>query len=131
MTPQQNQDAQYRFQLAFWIVFVVWTGMYFAVLHVVQPAHAAPDPAFENTVLIISVILVAASVVVKRYSITTRRAELTEVSRRVRFMLALVFSEAAALFGVAVWSVTGSCKAYWFLVLGLAGMLYHIPRRAE
>jgi hypothetical protein len=131
MTPQQSRDAKYRFQLTFWLVFIVWTSMYFVVLHVVRPADATPDPTFVNTALIISALLVAASVVVKYYG--KRRAAITggEVSWRVSFMLALMFCEMAALFGVAVWGATGSSKAYWFLVLGLAGMLYHIPRRAE
>jgi uncharacterized membrane protein len=91
------------------------------MLHVVQPTGAARDPTFVSTVLVISVLLVAASVVVKYYG----------KSQRVFFMLALMFREAAALFGVTVWFVTGSSKAYWFLVLGLAGMLYHTPRSTE
>jgi hypothetical protein len=131
MTPQQSQDARYRFQLIFWLVFVSWTGMFFVVLHVVQPADAALDPKLVNALLIISVLLVAASVVVKYYFI--RRAELTgrDVFWRTSSMLALMFCEAAASFAVPVWVVTGSSKAYWFVVLGLAGMLLHTPHRTK
>jgi hypothetical protein len=112
-------------------VFVAWTCLYFAVLHTPPPASATSDPAFVQILLIISVVLVIGSIFVRKY--LRRRAESTgrEVLWRMSFMLPLVFCEAAAVSGVAVWGATGSSEAYWFLVLGLAGLLYQIPRRTE
>jgi hypothetical protein len=77
MTPQQKR----RFQLTFWLVFVVSIGMYFLVLHVIQPTDATPDAKLVNVLWVIALILIAA--------------------------------------------------AYWFLGLGLAGLLVHAPRRTE
>jgi len=77
--------------------------MCFVVLHVVKPTDATPDPTFVNTLLMISLILVAASVIVKNYFV--RKAALTAKDGywRISFMLPLMFCEAAALFGVVVW----------------------------
>jgi hypothetical protein len=45
--------------------------------------------------------------------------------------LALVLSEAAALFGVVVWFVTGSPQYYLFLLIGGGAMVLHFPTRPE
>ena len=49
--------------------------------------------------------------------------------RRAADIMALALCEAAALFGVVAWFMTGWSRSYIFFGMGLAGILLHYPRR--
>ena len=108
-------DVEYRGRLILWLAMTFAIVMYFVVIQRVTPASPQENPTLVYAMLAASVALVAASFVVK--------------AKRVPDILALALCEAAALLGVVAWFTTGWSRSYVFLIVGLAGILLHYPRR--
>ena len=109
----QTGDADYRRRLALWLAMVFSIMMYFVVIQRVTPASPQENPTLVYAMLGASIALVVTSFVAKR----------------VADILALALCEAAALLGVVAWFVTAWSRSYVFLIVGLAGMLLHYPKR--
>jgi hypothetical protein len=103
--------------------------MYFVVMRLVTPANPNENPTLVTALLIVAFALVVASFVVKRR--LPARTDNVDVAARRRHadIVALVLCEAAALYALPVWFITGWSRSYVFLVVGLAGILLHHPKR--
>jgi len=103
-------------------------GMYYVVVKLVQPTGAKDNPMLVRILLVMAVGLVGASFAIKR-RIAAGVATPDNAARiqQLRLIVALVLCEAAALFGVVVWFVTGWQYYYVFLLLGAAGQVLHYP----
>jgi hypothetical protein len=127
--PGPAGEAQYRVRLILWAVMAVSIMMYFVVMRLVTPANPMENPTLVTALLILAFALVVASFVVERRLLARKDIVDVAARRRQADIIALVFCEAAALDGLAVWFITGWSRSYVFLVLGLAGILLHHPKR--
>jgi len=120
MTPEPTRLQQ----VIVWLVMLVSIVMYCVVAKVVPPADPQPNPMIERIFMLVAVGLVGASFVIKkRIGAGAPPAA--------RLIIPLALCEAAALFGVVVWFVTGWQYYYVFLVLGAAGQVLHYPGANE
>jgi hypothetical protein len=127
LTPSQQADAQRRFLLILWGAMGWTVVMYFGVAQVTQPRDVRPqDSLTSNILLAVALILVAASFAVKSRFL----AQTADPARkRAGFILALAMCEAAATLGIVVKFAFGTPQYYWLMLVGLAGILLHYPRR--
>jgi hypothetical protein len=107
--------------LILWAVMAVSIMMYFVVIRLVTPANPKENPTLVTALLIVSVAEVAASFVVKRRMLARTDHVDVAARRRQADIVALVLCEAAALYALPVWFITGWSRSYVFLVVGLAG----------
>ena len=124
-----GEAQQYRARLIVWSVMALSIMMYFVVIRVVTPANPTENPTLVTALLIVAFALVVASFVAKRRLLSRTDNVDVAVRRRQADIVALVLCEAAALYGLPVWFITGWSRSYVFLVLGLAGILLHYPKR--
>ena len=122
-------EAEYRQQMVFWMAMLISIGMYFVVVRVTPVKGVADNPTLVNILLIVSLGLVAVSFLVKSHFLARARELGKPQFQRAGQILALVFCEAAALFGIVAWFLTGSPRYYWFMLIGAAGMILHYPQR--
>src|ERR1017187_3936856 len=115
--------AERRFRLIFWIVMFMAIPIYYFVMRTTPPEAPTADPTLSNILVPLSVVMVGLSIPIRK--LVARRQP------KNAFILALALCEAAALYGVVVWSTTGSPRSYYCLLAGAAGMLLHFPRRAH
>ena len=120
-------EAERRFMLVLWFVMLISVCMYFVVVRLVPPQGASENPTLVNVLVVLAVLLAGGSFVVKRKFNERARGVNKASVRRAGFLLGIVMCEAAALFGVVVWFVTGSPQYYLFLIIGIVGMVLHFP----
>ena len=127
----QPAKVQYRQRLMVWFVMVVSLGMYLVVMRLAPPAEPKENPGLVTSLMVAAIAMVAMSFLVK--SRLSGGAQLQQRPRQtdIAHIIPLVMCEAAALFGLVVWFVTGSIQGYYFVLLGLVGMLFHYPKRPE
>ena len=118
--------TELQFQRILWLAMILSVVMYFVVTQVAKPPSTQDNPTLVRTLLVVAVSLVASSFQIKKQLLA--RSPGAAPSARLGYIVALVLCESAAVFGVAVYFVTGSPRYSWFLVLGLAGLLLHYPR---
>ena len=97
--------------------------IYYVVMRTTPPEAPTADPALPNILVPLSVAMAGLSIPIRM--LVARRQP------RKAFILALVLCEAAALYGVVVWTTTGSPRSDYCLLAGAAGMLLHFPRRVS
>lgn len=78
-----------------------------------------------------SLALVGVSFLVKRLFTARALGEGSPRPRGTGLIIALVFCDAAALFGLITWALTASPLSFYPLVFGFLGMLLHYPRAAR
>jgi hypothetical protein len=127
--PSPAGEAQYRARLILWLVMALSTVMYFVVMRLVTPANPQENPTLVTALLIVAFALVVASFVIEKLLLARMNNVDIAARRRQADIIALVFCEAAALDGLVTWFITGWSRSYVFLVLGLAGILLHHPKR--
>jgi F0F1-type ATP synthase membrane subunit c/vacuolar-type H+-ATPase subunit K len=132
MPPQPNSpEAEYRFSLTLWVVMLISIGMYYVVIRMVTPEQPSDNPILVRILLVGSCGLAVASFAIRKLFESRARVANQSSIRRTGFLLALVLSEAAALFGLVVWFVTGSPQYYLFLLIGGGAMVLHFPTRPQ
>jgi uncharacterized membrane protein len=124
-----STEAEYRQQVVIWLAMVVAIGLYFAILRLAQPASPTDNPLLVDILLFVALVLLGVSFAVKNVFLARGRAQNKPALRRAGPLIALVLCDTAALFGILVWFMTGSPRANWFLLIGLAGVLLHYPSR--
>jgi F0F1-type ATP synthase membrane subunit c/vacuolar-type H+-ATPase subunit K len=102
--------------------------LYFVVVRMSRPEHPTDDPGLVRTLLVIALGFTVASFLARNRFETRARDNKMPALGRVGLLLALALCEAAALLGVVVWFVTASPLYYWFLLMGIAGILLHYPK---
>ena len=123
-----NIEALYRVQLITWLVILssVCTMLLISTI-------TTPFAASQNTLLVwilagIGLLTSALSFILKRKF----TAEAIESGRPEtllpRLVIALALCELSAIFGLALFFVTGT-RYYLFFVLSIMGVLLHMPRR--
>jgi F0F1-type ATP synthase membrane subunit c/vacuolar-type H+-ATPase subunit K len=105
--------------------------MYFVVVRMVHPEQATDNPALVRILLVLAAGFTLASFAIRNRFETRAREQNMPALRRAGLLIGLVLCEAAALFGVVVWFTCASPLYYWFLLMGLAGILLHYPRQQE
>lgn len=127
--PTQGTNAGYRFRLIVWLAMAGSIGFYFVVLRMIPPNAAQENPMLVNILLAAAFGAVALSFPARQWFHTRAATGDSEEARRLSFVVELALCESAALFGLVVWFVAGSPRAYWCLALGLLGDLLHFPTR--
>jgi F0F1-type ATP synthase membrane subunit c/vacuolar-type H+-ATPase subunit K len=122
-----NPEAEQRVRSVLWMSFAVSVVIYFILLQIQQPRQPEENPAVVTALMVIALGLVAASFAVKGW--IARTGEDSAERRRKAFLLPIVMCEAAAIFGLVTRFAFGFEQYYWFLLLGLAGILLHYPKR--
>lgn len=103
----------------------------FAVIILIPAVDPLPNPALDAALLAIATCLVAVSFRVKN-SMRGPPGEVRNLIRERRALIvALVFCEGAAIYGVAIHFITGSARAQFVIAIGIAGLLLHYPKREE
>jgi F0F1-type ATP synthase membrane subunit c/vacuolar-type H+-ATPase subunit K len=121
--PQPSAAADHRFRLILWFAMFMALAMYYLVMRIATPEAPTADPALPNILVALSVVMAGLSIPIR--ILVARR------NPKNGFILGLAFCEAAALYGVVVWYISGSHRAYYCLLAGAVGMLLHIPRRGQ
>ena len=116
-----------RSSVILWAVMLFSLVLYYVVIRMVQAEQATENPLMVRILLVFSVMCALASFVAKRVLTVRAGRENRPELRRRALLLALVLSEAAALYGVVVWFTTGWPYSYIFLLIGGAAMLLHYP----
>ena len=97
--------------------------MYYAVMRMAPPEAPSADPTLPNILLPLSVVTAGLSIPIRKLAARS--------NPKGGFIVGLALCEAAALYGMALWSTTGSPRSYYCLVAGGRGMLLHFPRAAQ
>ena len=136
-------EARLRTVRILWVAFLATVGLYALVAYLANPLSDAerariqgdPAPTGIPTVLVAFFALGVAAVVT---SFVLQRAFAQKAAARQRpdvyqqgLILAFVFCEVAALFGLMGLFVTGSRYAYALLALGALAIALHFPRREQ
>lgn len=115
-------------QVMLWLAMLVSVAMYFVVVSMLPPATPTENPALVNGLLVAALGMVAASFAAKAR--LSQAAGTDDLKRKqMGLVVPLAMCESAAVLGVVVWFVTGSPRYSWFLVIGIAGILLHYPKR--
>jgi uncharacterized membrane protein YhaH (DUF805 family) len=123
-TPRQTSAAaDHRFRLIVWFAMLMSIAMYYLVMLTLKPGTPNADSTLPNILLPLSVAMAGISIPVRRVVARTKP--------RNAFVLAVVLCEISALFGVVLWTTTGSPWAYYCVLAGAVGMLFHVPRRGQ
>ena len=132
MSPrQESPEAEHRSAVILWAAMLFAVVMYYVVIRTVQPDQATENPTVVRILLVFAVICALASFVVKNMLLARARTMNKPALRRIGLILALALSEAAAIYGVAVWFMTGWPRSYIFLLIGGAAIVLHYPAREE
>lgn len=126
MQPAPSQPpapAERRFRLTLWVAIFMFIPLYYVMMRMAPPEAPDAGSALPNILLPLSVVTAGLSIPIRKLVARTKP--------RNAFILALALCEAAALYGVVVWFVTGSPRSYYCLAAGAAGMLLHFPRAAQ
>jgi hypothetical protein len=129
--PQKPTAAAYRSRVILWLAMALATPVYFLVAWLVPPIEAQENSALVKICLLFAAGCVAASFAAKNRLLVDAGQGVNPARRQQAEVLALALCEAAALFGIVIRFTTGWTQYYLFLVLGLAGILLHYPRREE
>lgn len=127
--PSSPADNQHRQQLVIWLAMVMSLVMYFLILRLVPAPVTEGVPGLVTGLMVVAIGLVALSFLVKSRMASRGDGEGPPRQSHAAMIVPVAMCEAAALFGVVVWFVAGSVEAYYFLLLGLVGMLLHYPKR--
>ena len=120
---QASAAADHRFRLIIWFAMLISIAMYYLVMLTLKPGTPTADSALPNILLALSVATVGVSIPIQRL--------LARTKPRSAFVVAVVLCELSALYGLVLWTTTGSPRAYYCLVVGAVGMLLHVPRRDQ
>jgi hypothetical protein len=128
---QRNVDAGYLTLRIIWLVILAGVIGLFIITRLVQPPVGDSNKMLFWILMTLGLVAVGASFVVKqkllRQALEKRSAELT----RSAYIAALALCEAAGLFGMVTFFVTGVQQYYLFFVLSGFGILLHKPQRDD
>jgi hypothetical protein len=94
-------------------------------------AASANANNIERVLLVLALAYVLLSIPAKRWLRVQADAVDSALLRNLAFLVPLILCEAAALTGLVLRFAAGSSHYYVFLLLALAGMLLHFPRRSD
>jgi hypothetical protein len=120
---QPAASAERRFRLVLWLWMLAAIPMYYAVMRAVPPGAPTAGPTLLYVLLPLSVVTAVLSISIRKLVARSKPRD--------AFILGLALCEAAALFGMVAWFVTGSPHSCYCLGAGAAGMLLHFPRAAQ
>ena len=129
--PEKTAEAQHRMQRVLWAAMTSFIPVYFLLAQVVQPQVSQEYSTIVTILLVLAIGQVAASFSIK--SLLRARTDRGDKSggEQTAFIVALALCESAALFGIVAWFVAGYPQYYLFMLIGLAGMLLHYPKREQ
>jgi hypothetical protein len=133
LSPSTQPDRQLRANRILWGALTASVVLYFVLAVTVPPAakmeNAARNTNVERVLMVLAVAYVLLSIPAKRWLLVQADAVDSAFLRRLALLVPLVLCEVAALTGVVLRLAMGSPHYYVFLVLALAGMLLHFPRK--
>lgn len=129
-------EARLRTMRILWVVFLITIGLYALMcVFTLPPVNAAEEDANNTTLLTalasFAVASVAASFLLKGRIYAQAARQSDPAKFQTGFIIAEVFCEVAALFGLVGLFVTHNRYAYALFVLGALGQLLHFPRRDQ
>jgi hypothetical protein len=128
---QSNVDAGYRTLRIIWLVILAGVIALFAITRLIQPSTGDGNKMLFWILMTFGLVAVGASFVVKqkllKQAFEKRSAELA----RGAYLVALALCEAAGLFGMVTFFVTGIQQYYLFFILSGFGILLHKPQRDD
>lgn len=137
LSPSTQPDRRLRANRILWAALTASVVLYFVLAATVPPAATVENTArntavnanVERVLMVLAVAYVLLSIPAKRWLLVQADAVDSAFLRRLALLVPLVLCEVAALTGVVLRLAMGSSHYYVFLVLALAGMLLHFPRR--
>ncbi|MFN2491398.1 MAG: hypothetical protein ABR501_00760 [Pyrinomonadaceae bacterium] len=130
--PNQNDlDRQYRTMMVLWLAFLSTIGVYLFLSFVLPPHEGTAGKLLPIVFSAASAFLVVVSFAVKQ-TFLSRSVDLQQ-PRLVTtgLILAAAFCEAAAILGLIDLLVVGDPYYLILILLALAGLLLHYPRRSH
>jgi|HubBroStandDraft_2_1064218.scaffolds.fasta_scaffold381607_2 hypothetical protein len=128
-------DRQLRANRIVWAALTASVVLYFVLTVTIAPAatveNAARNANIERVLMALALAYVLLSIPAKRWLLVQADAVDSVFLRRLALLVPLVLCEVAALTGVVLRLAMGSPHYYVFLVLALAGMLLHFPRKEQ
>ena len=128
---QRNVDAGYRTLRIIWLAILLGVIGLFIITRLIEPSLGDGNKMLFWILMTLGLVVVGASFVVKqkllRQAFEKRSVELT----RSAYVAALAMCEAAGIFGLIVYFVTGIQYYYLFFVLSGFGILLHKPQRDD
>ena len=125
----EQTGAEHRFFLILWSAMLAAVVIYFVVMRLVPPPAPRDSPALVNILIVMAVVLVAASFMLKSTMLGRARQAGRPELRRAARIVALTLCDAAAILGLVAWMLTGAAQSYYALLIGFVGVLLHFPAR--
>lgn len=145
--PEPGMDVRLRTMRILWAVFIVNVGLLALVCYFSAPTadsgrvglpgatgtSAAPAqfPTLLMLFFVLAGVVVALSFVLKRRFMSKAVGEQRADHVQTAMIVALVFCETSALFGMMSLFLLGNRYSYLLFVVAAAGMLLHMPRRED
>ena len=130
MSPQtQSAEANQRGKLVIWVVMLMSIGMYYVVVRLVPPRQPVNNPVLYPIFLGLSCVCAVTALALRKISDARAKRENDRALARRGFLLGVVLSEAAALYGVLVWFIAASPQYWILLLIGVFSMLLQFPGR--
>lgn len=134
--PDAGFEARLRTLRILWGALFVTIGLYALMCVFVLPPRDAAEEAANNTTLLtalasFAVASVSASFLLKGRFYAQAAQQSDPAKFQTGFIIAEVFCEVAALFGLVGLFVTHNRYAYLLFALGALGQLLHFPRREQ
>jgi hypothetical protein len=128
ITPQKTR----QFLIILWVAMFATLPLYFFIMN----TALTPDNPNPNSPLVFPMLGLAVSVLLASLYLKARFGAREGQQRslamvRAAYIIALVFTETAALFGIVVYAFSGWPKSWMFLLISAAGYLLNFPRRDD
>jgi hypothetical protein len=126
-----NADARYRVMLILWFAMLMSTAVLFSLTLLIERPRADGSESVVWILMALAVSVFLLSFILRRklqaQAVAGQRPELVQSA----MILALALCEAAAIFGLLIYFVSTTPYYYLFFIIGLVGMLLHLPRRDQ
>jgi hypothetical protein len=128
---QRNVDAAYRTLRIIWLAILLAVIGLFIITRLILPSVGDGNKTVFWILMTLGLIAVGASFVVKQKLLTQAFEKQSAELTRSAYVAALAMCEAAGIFGLIVYFVTGIEYYYLFFVLSGFGILLHKPQRDD
>jgi F0F1-type ATP synthase membrane subunit c/vacuolar-type H+-ATPase subunit K len=130
-SPEQLMlDARYRVLVILWFAMLGSVVMFFVITKITgTPKAAEANMTLVSIFMALGLFTIGLSFVLKRrllsQAIERQRPDLVQTG----LIVGMALCEAAAIFGLIIFFVTGYAYYYLCFIVSLAAMLLHFPRR--
>ncbi len=128
---QPDVDSRYRAMLVIWFAILCSVGLFFLITRFIPVPAKDTDSMLVWMFFALGLFTFALSFVLKGKFVARSIAEQRPELMQTGFVIALALSEAASLFGVALYFTTGIRYYYLLFMISALGILLHMPRRED